>query len=656
MLASSGGVANRSLSRSVQRRILRREAIRKRVNLAISALNSMFSGGNKTYAVEAVRDLRGLPQVQRDAILHIVCNVKRCGVAPAGACYSGAIDALRVSCGSYQDDSVGVGDTVSMELGILSLPSLETSGVNLESELRGEAGAALRNYEGEMLQDAPNWGRLGNTVSNFKPYNDPQIWQQKFYLQFLRRLHQSGVLTFCSRPRGRVGAFAVSKKPKVVNGAEVRRQRLILDCRQVNLQFRAPPITELGSLASLCELELGENEVLYTGGADIQDCFYACYLPRPLVEFFCLYGDVRVGDVGAILGGSLPDAVRDLPANQMVSPCLSVLPMGFSWSFYLVQQLHEQITLASLHISRHDLFLDARPPPTIEEGKCAGMPYCDNVHVMSNRVEVAEEGRLKVCKSLRESGFKVHEEQPAAAIVQTLGGIIDGESGLITVTPTRLWNLILAFEYCGKTGKNISSDLVRRLLGHAMFVCVLCRAGMSVFRSLYDYANQNITTGKLWKSGQRECLTFAGILPLMCGNLRRAWSTRLTCSDASPDGFGVVERDVETWQVRELGRWNERWRYKRLPVSEWRPRDRALGVNPMVDVESARRPEGIEEQSHFYSENEDFEEVPFALMNPKSWRTSKIGLWPPHKGFRAAREAGMHARRQPGTVNGNQQR
>ena len=37
----------------------------------------------------------------------------------------------------------------------------------------------------------------------------------------------------------------MSKKPKEIEGVMVERQRLILDCRQVNLSFRAPPVTEL---------------------------------------------------------------------------------------------------------------------------------------------------------------------------------------------------------------------------------------------------------------------------------------------------------------------------------------------------------------------------------------------------------------------------
>ena len=64
--------------------------------------------------------------------------------------------------------------------------------------------------------------------------------------------------------------------PKLVHGKTVQRQRLVLDCRAVNLQFREPPRTELGSLASPSEVQIPEGSDLYMATADICDCFYAC--------------------------------------------------------------------------------------------------------------------------------------------------------------------------------------------------------------------------------------------------------------------------------------------------------------------------------------------------------------------------------------------
>ena len=86
--------------------------------------------------------------------------------------------------------------------------------------------------------------------------------------------------------------FTVTKKPKVVDGQVILRQRLILDCGAVNYLFKEAPHTRLGSLAALTELELGEQRDLFVSGADIRDCFYAAKLPPGIEECFCLHRDI----------------------------------------------------------------------------------------------------------------------------------------------------------------------------------------------------------------------------------------------------------------------------------------------------------------------------------------------------------------------------
>ena len=58
----------------------------------------------------------------------------------------------------------------------------------------------------------------------------------------------------------------------------------------------------------------------------------------------------------------------------------------------------------------------------------------------------------------------------------------------------------------------VTTNLVQRLLGRAMVVCVLNRCGMSVFRRLYDFVE------RLTRQEANECRVFIGILPLLVGN------------------------------------------------------------------------------------------------------------------------------------------
>lgn len=241
------------------------------------------------------------------------------------------------------------------------------------------------------------------------------------------------------------------------------------------------------------------------------------------------------------------------------------------------------------------------------------MPYCDNVHVLARDERLCEEGRQKVCNGLRNIGFDVHEEVESCHVFATLGGVINGHSGTVTPTPTRLWNL-LAFEYCER--HPVSSAFVRSLLGHAMTICVLCRPGMSVFRSHYGFSVKGIGICKLWPSAVQECRIFLGILPLLLGSLRKLWPSWVVCTDASPDGYGIAECEMGIDEVQQIGAWSERWRFKRLPPELWRPRQRALGRDVFSCVETARRPEPPPEPSFEHTVNKDFHEVPFPLLDP----------------------------------------
>ncbi|CAJ1362253.1 unnamed protein product [Effrenium voratum] len=145
------------------------------VNLAITSLNSLFSGRDEDGAVQFVSSLDELNLVQRDAMVHIIRRVRSFGGRPLNASRAGALQALRIACSPYGGDSTGVGDVVPMRLGILSVPEVGVEGVDISGLLDGRAGEFLRNPEGQMLQDAGNWGILCEEMAKLRTYNDPQL-------------------------------------------------------------------------------------------------------------------------------------------------------------------------------------------------------------------------------------------------------------------------------------------------------------------------------------------------------------------------------------------------------------------------------------------------------------------------------------------------
>jgi hypothetical protein len=105
------------------------------------------------------------------------------------------------------------------------------------------------------------------------------------YPDFIAELCKRGVLRSSQKCCGRVGAFAVSKKPKVADGNLIPRQRLVLDCRMVNGLFRPSPHTNLGSLTALSEMSIPDGQKLFISGADIKGCFYAVRVEEALSDY-----------------------------------------------------------------------------------------------------------------------------------------------------------------------------------------------------------------------------------------------------------------------------------------------------------------------------------------------------------------------------------
>ena len=613
----AGGLKRQHVCRAVSRRLNRRAHVAQRVNRAIRSLNSLYFGKG-SFEDNTATSLADMPLNQRLTVEGIIDAVKYLG-PPPDACDPGSQKALRVAASAYYEPEVGIGDVVPLQFSQLSLFSVGTAGVDLVSAVDESIRDVVVDFENRMLQDEDTWTCISRDAAHLKPYSDPSLHDRSKYLEFLRLLFDRGILSFSRHCRGRVGAFTVSKKDKIVDGVVKKRQRLVLDCRQTNLLFKPSPHTELGSLASLAELTLQPSQQLYISGADIQDCFYAVHIPETMMRYFCLEFDISSEEVRTVTGGSFSDV------GGPISPCINVLPMGFSWSFFLVQHIHQSAVLRSLSISEQDLFLDGRPPPHISSSGIYSMPYCDNIHSISSDKSSCNEGKQRIVSELAGQGFTIHEEEDASTLFNTLGGVVDGDSGRVGMTSRRAWDLIHAFEYVAE--HVVSREVVQKLLGHAMFFSTINRGGMSVFRRLYDFVEHCKVPRRLTSQERQECLVFAGLIPLLFADLRKQWSNTLFCTDASPDGYGVCCREVERSTAESLGRWNERWRFKRLGPEEWAPRRRALGRDPFVDGITVVGDDGEYDSIEQVGLNEDFPEVPLDVVDSSHWRTVLMGKW-----------------------------
>ena len=126
---------------------------------------------------------------------------------------------------------------------------------------------------------------------------------------------------------------------------------MIYDCRAINRLFKFCPSCPMGTGASWSEVVLTEGCDMFISSSDIKDYFYEVAVPESLSAFFGL-DDVPESLVAELTG----------TADGGNTPFLTVLPMGWSWSFFFAQLIHvQQVGEAVPELA--DRILDDISPP-----------------------------------------------------------------------------------------------------------------------------------------------------------------------------------------------------------------------------------------------------------------------------------------------------
>jgi hypothetical protein len=232
-------------------------------------------------------------------------------------------------------------------------------------------------------------------------------------LAFLSRLYSCGILGFSQTRHAEVSPFFVKKK--------LGRQRLVLDCRQANQCFRNPPRPDLGCADSLQNLETSSDFPPFIGSADIKNCFYQCGILPELSEWLAFAGEeasfaARLGCTHDIWGNPLPQ-------RGTIYPVLLVLPMGWNWSFWIVQRMRVKV-LARAGIDRSRLLVSSWPAPPLGKETVA-MPYCDNLAIIGLDPTQVNADLTKLMNTFTSVGFELHEVEFATAQHRTLAAVFD---------------------------------------------------------------------------------------------------------------------------------------------------------------------------------------------------------------------------------------
>jgi len=107
--------------------------------------------------------------------------------------------------------------------------------------------------------------------------------------------------------------------------------RLIVDARPANSLFEEPEKVELPTPDLLSRIKIPPGRQLFVAKSDAADFFFQFALPEWMVPWFGL---------PAVLTSELSALGLDLGfrPDEVIAPCLRVLPMGFSHSPFLAQE------------------------------------------------------------------------------------------------------------------------------------------------------------------------------------------------------------------------------------------------------------------------------------------------------------------------------
>ena len=159
--------------------------------------------------------------------------------------------------------------------------------------------------------------------------------------------------------------------------------------------------------------------VSYTAQEDVKDCLCRLGIGADLSKEFGLL-KVQVGFLRRAMGGDLPAELRDRPDKESVQPRLSVLPMCFSWVFWVAQQVHPHIAIRTL--GPGGLIVDRSPPPRIAASSDTALSvYADNANQFGLDPDIVNQRRENLSIALSGRGLDTHEIVDATTLAETLG-------------------------------------------------------------------------------------------------------------------------------------------------------------------------------------------------------------------------------------------
>ena len=597
----------KGLSRCVRRRILCKAGWQGWANDGVAALNMLAGVAGSSSQVPSL--------AQRDALARITkayaSLAKPPDMSPAGA--------FKELCGSrvpYLSESAGPEPYVR---DLLSLPDggglMEISGDSFPSEHL----ELLDRASTRMLRTAVDAEAELQAAGIKSPYIDANLRNPRTYGRFLDDLLERGLITLVPETKSYLGMFCVKKKSG--------KLRLVLDTRVSNCYFKPPPGVRLPTAAALSSMECEANQEVYFSGGDIDNAFYRVRAPGCALPFFTL-PRVKV----KYLSNPVVDGRR--PSQETwVTPQLLVLPMGWSWSLWFCQTMHEFL------FERHGIpscmqIQDRRACPPLKGSDVAGAVYVDNFLLASHDPRQLGVVQSKHTACMNQLGLRIHEIAEPSTSITFAGLEFDGSAHTIRVSTSRVWKLRLGIDHLLSCFR-VHGKSLEIVMGHLTWAALSRREFLSIFNSVYKFIGEHQDcSGALWGSVREELFLARSLLPLLFSEFDLPWNPTLTCTDSCETGFGVCETHCGAQAARDIGRTSEKWRY----LFEDSVSARAHALEPLLaraapardfpeSLESDLSPPGLVRPGCLEADVDSFPEVDASLVRSAAWRVVQSREW-----------------------------
>ncbi len=337
------------------------------------------------------------------------------------------------------------------------------------------------------------------------------------------------------------GLFGVPKSGTVGSGAPVLRLIMNLIPSNCCLQQLQGKVDSLPGICAWQSVFLEDGEELRLFQSDMSSAFYLFALPSCWYRYLGFNIVVSGHEIGK--GG----------AGQWAL-CCAVIPMGWSSSVGLMQEISENLLLRGGLDPRHQIRRGATLPVwmvgLLGEAKLSGSywwhVYLDNFcaaeRIAPEEASVAGAECHKLAEQIwRDSGVLSSEKKRKAfeARIEELGAEIDGLEGTLGASTERLRKVMWATVWL-LNQKYLKRKHVQIVAGRWVFLMQFRRPAMSIFNAVWAFVGNSMDKKRCRLEAVRaELLTAIFLGPLMHSYLKAPVAEVITASDASSTGGAV---------------------------------------------------------------------------------------------------------------------